>query len=43
LRRTDSRSSGGDIDEDGLEETIDLADDVDATGSVHPVPTDLTD
>jgi 3-hydroxybutyrate dehydrogenase len=33
---------GADIDEDGLEETVDLADDVDATGSVHPVPTDLT-
>jgi 3-hydroxybutyrate dehydrogenase len=33
---------GADIDEDGLEETVDLANDVDATGSVHPVPTDLT-
>jgi 3-hydroxybutyrate dehydrogenase len=33
---------GADIDEDGLEETVDLAGDVDATGSVHPVPTDLT-
>ncbi|MEF8863055.1 MAG: SDR family oxidoreductase [Haloarculaceae archaeon] len=34
---------GADIDEDGLEETIDLAGDVDAPGTVHPVPTDLTD
>jgi 3-hydroxybutyrate dehydrogenase len=33
---------GADINEDGLEETVDLAGDVDATGSVHPVPTDLT-
>jgi 3-hydroxybutyrate dehydrogenase len=33
---------GADIDEDGLEETVALADDVDALGSVHPVPTDLT-
>jgi 3-hydroxybutyrate dehydrogenase len=33
---------GADIDEDGLEETVDLAGDVDATGSVRPVPTDLT-
>lgn len=34
---------GADIDEDGLEETIDLADDVDSPGTVRPVPTDLTD
>jgi len=34
---------GADIDEDGLEETVDLAEEVDAAGTVHPVPTDLTD
>jgi 3-hydroxybutyrate dehydrogenase len=34
---------GADIDEDGLEETVDLADEVGAPGTVHPVPTDLTD
>ena len=34
---------GADIDEDGLEETVDLADETDAPGTVHPVPTDLTD
>jgi 3-hydroxybutyrate dehydrogenase len=34
---------GADVDEDGLEETRDLADDVDAPGTVDPVPTDLTD
>ncbi|MEF8824913.1 MAG: SDR family oxidoreductase [Halapricum sp.] len=34
---------GADIDEDGLEETIDLADEIGAPGTVHPVPTDLTD
>jgi 3-hydroxybutyrate dehydrogenase len=34
---------GADIDEDGLKETVDLAEEVDAAGTVHPVPTDLTD
>ncbi len=34
---------GADIDEDGLGETVDLAADLDATGTIHPVPTDLTD
>jgi 3-hydroxybutyrate dehydrogenase len=34
---------GGDVDEAGLEETVALAEDVDAPGTVHPVPTDLTD
>ena len=34
---------GADIDEEGLEETVALAEDVDAPGTVHPVPTDLTD
>jgi len=34
---------GADVDEDGLEETIDLAGDVDAPGTVRSVPTDLTD
>jgi 3-hydroxybutyrate dehydrogenase len=34
---------GADIDEEGLESTHDLADDVDAAGEVFPVPTDLTD
>jgi 3-hydroxybutyrate dehydrogenase len=34
---------GADIDEDGLEETVALAGDVDAPGTIHPVPTDLTD
>ncbi|MBX0298074.1 SDR family oxidoreductase [Haloarcula nitratireducens] len=34
---------GGDIDEDGLEETVNLADDLDASGTIHPIQTDLTD
>ncbi|WP_049936448.1 SDR family oxidoreductase [Haloplanus natans] len=34
---------GADIDEDGLDGTVDLAADLDASGTVHPVPTDLTD
>jgi 3-hydroxybutyrate dehydrogenase len=34
---------GADIDEAGVDETVALADDVDASGTVHPVPTDLTD
>lgn len=34
---------GADIDEDGLAETVDLAADLDVAGSIHPVPTDLTD
>lgn len=34
---------GADIDEDGLGETVDLADDLDASGTIHPVLTDLTD
>lgn len=34
---------GADIDEGGLEETVDLAGEVDAPGTVRPVPTDLTD
>ncbi|MFB6167599.1 MAG: SDR family oxidoreductase [Haloferacaceae archaeon] len=33
---------GADIDEDGLEETVALAGDVDAPGTIRPVPTDLT-
>ena len=32
-----------DIDEDGLDETVALADDVDAPGSIEPVAADLTD
>nr|WP_236639908.1 SDR family oxidoreductase [Salinigranum halophilum] len=34
---------GADIDEDGLQETVDLAADVEASGTVRPVQTDLTD
>jgi 3-hydroxybutyrate dehydrogenase len=34
---------GADIDEDGLGETVDLADEVGASGTIHPVATDLTD
>jgi 3-hydroxybutyrate dehydrogenase len=34
---------GGDIDDGGLEETVALADDVGAPGTIHPVSTDLTD
>ncbi|WP_299334978.1 SDR family oxidoreductase [Haloplanus sp.] len=34
---------GADIDENGLDDTVSLADEVDVPGSVHPVPTDLTD
>ncbi len=34
---------GADVDEDGLDETVALAADVDAPGTVEPVPTDLTD
>ncbi|MFB6295369.1 MAG: SDR family NAD(P)-dependent oxidoreductase, partial [Halobacteriales archaeon] len=34
---------GADIDEDGLDETADLAADVDAPGEIRPVETDLTD
>jgi len=34
---------GADVDEDGLSETVDLATEVGAPGTVHPVPTDLTD
>ena len=34
---------GADIDEEGLEKTVDLAGAVDAFGDVRPVPTDLTD
>ncbi|MFD1564491.1 SDR family oxidoreductase [Haloarchaeobius amylolyticus] len=34
---------GADIDDAGLQETIDIADDVDASGEVYSVPTDLTD
>ena len=34
---------GADIDETGLDETVDLAVDVDAQGDVQPIPTDLTD
>jgi 3-hydroxybutyrate dehydrogenase len=34
---------GADIDEEGLAETEDIADDVGAAGTLHSVPTDLTD
>ena len=34
---------GADIDEEGIEETADLAADLDAPGEVRSVPTDLTD
>ena len=34
---------GADVDEDGLEETVDIAADVDAEGEILTVPTDLTD
>ncbi|WP_435348159.1 SDR family oxidoreductase [Haloarchaeobius sp. HRN-SO-5] len=34
---------GADIDEDGLEATADIAADIDGTGRVRSVPTDLTD
>jgi len=34
---------GADIDEDGLQETVSLAEDVEAPGAVRPVQTDLTD
>jgi len=34
---------GADVDDDGLAETVDLADDLGAPGTVHSVPTDLTD
>ncbi|MEF8784188.1 MAG: SDR family oxidoreductase [Haloarculaceae archaeon] len=34
---------GADIDEDGLAETADLVGEVDASGSFHPIATDLTD
>jgi len=34
---------GADIDEEGLDETADVADDMDAPGEIHAVPTDLTD
>lgn len=34
---------GADVDEDGLDDTVALAADVDARGEVLPVPTDLTD
>mgnify|MGYP000055270882 CR=1 FL=1 len=33
---------GGDIDEDGLQETVDLVDEFDAPGRFEPVQTDLT-
>jgi 3-hydroxybutyrate dehydrogenase len=34
---------GADIDEDGLGETVTLADELGVPGTIHPVPTDLTD
>ena len=34
---------GGDIDEDGLQETVDLVDEFDAPGRFEPVETDLTE
>jgi 3-hydroxybutyrate dehydrogenase len=34
---------GADVDEEGLDDTGSLAADVDARGTVHPVPTDLAD
>ena len=43
LAANDLTVVGADIDEDGLDGTVDLADDVDAAGTIHPVPTDLTD
>jgi len=35
--------AGADIDEAGLEETVELASEVDAPGDVHPIRADLTD
>ena len=43
LAANDLTVVGADIDDDGLDGTVDLADDVDAAGTIHPVPTDLTD
>ncbi|WP_318570955.1 SDR family oxidoreductase [Salinigranum marinum] len=43
LAANDLTVVGADIDEGGLEATVDLADDVGASGEIHPVPTDLTD
>jgi len=34
---------GADVDEDGLDETVALAADVEAPGRIEPIPTDLTD
>jgi len=43
LAANDLTVVGADIDEAGLEETVDLAAAIDAPGTVNPVPTDLTD
>ena len=43
LAANDLTVVGADIDEEGLEATVDLAADVGASGEIHPVPTDLTD
>ena len=43
LAANDLTVVGADIDEEGLGETIDFAADVDASGEIRPVPTDLTD
>lgn len=43
LAKNDLTVVGADIDEDGLAETADLAEEVGATGVIHGAPTDLTD
>ncbi len=43
LAANDCTVIGADIDEAGLKETVELADDIDAGGEVRPVETDLTD
>jgi 3-hydroxybutyrate dehydrogenase len=43
LAANDLTVVGADIDEDGLEETRSIADDLDLSGPIHAVETDLTD
>jgi 3-hydroxybutyrate dehydrogenase len=43
LAANDLTVVAADVDEDGLEETVALADDVDARGAIEPVAADLTD